>query len=556
MKKIMIIFLSGFVFLSVYGQEPELRQAPLNPEYIQYMEALQKGEVRQFTSDGYPLGYVPHPVKYEPEIPANFQKPLDLPALYSLRQLGLCTIAKDQGNCNCCWAFASIGAIESNWLVLGKGSFDLSEQNLKNGHGFINTGCAGGNAKYATAYFCRGDGPISETDDPYNINDDTYVTGLTPQGYITDARFLPNLIDIAKQTIYDHGAVFSNMYYETIYYNSTDKTYYYNGDSPTNHAILLVGWNDNKVTGGGIGAWMVKNSWGGSWGENGYFYISYNDTRVNSDLAYWPNRIDYNANATIYGYDKLGAIGYFGYTNVDDYGLVKFTPSENQQITKVGTWTHASNTTVNFTLYDNFNGSSLSSPLGSTGNQTCDYPGYYTFDLPSPITVNNGNDFYVRVKYSAPGEDYPIPIEQASSYANPVIETNKYWVSHNGSNWTQFGSGTSYEIDLCIKAYGVVPGTSVELRDEKRPEKFVLHQNYPNPFNPETTIAYELPETEHVILKIYDTTGREIIKLVDQEQETGYYEVDFSGDQLPSGIYICQITAGPYTQTMKLTLLK
>ncbi|MBN2028974.1 T9SS type A sorting domain-containing protein [bacterium] len=560
MKKIIITLLCGFLFSSVYTQEPELKQAPLNPEYIQYMEALQKGEVREFTSDGYPLGYIPHPVKYRPEIPANFQKALDLPATYDLRTEGLVTPPKDQGNCGCCWVFASIGAVESNWLTLGLGIYDLSEQHLKNTHGFKRKHCIeGGNASMATAYFIRGSGPVSETDLPYNISDSTSAPGIIPQGYVTDVRFIPNLISIIKQAIYDNGAVFSNMYWDYAYYNNSNKTYYFNGTIQANHAVLLVGWNDNKNTGGGLGAWIVKNSYGTNFGENGYFYISYNDTRVNTDVAYWPKRMDYNSSATVYYCDKLGSMGSIGYNNSQAYGLVKYAPSQNEQLTKLGTWINTSNTTVNFTVYDNFNGNSLSNLLGSIGDKTCDYPGYYTFNLTSPITVSNGNDFYIKVKYSAPGEDLPVPVEQqVVNYAEPDIETGKCWISSNGLNntWSPLGNDQEGKFDLCIKAYGVVPGTSVETGDEKRPEKFVVHQNYPNPFNPETTIKYELPNPQHVTLKVYDITGREVATLVDQKQETGYYQVQFDASQLPSGIYMCHITAGPYSQTMKLTLLK
>ncbi len=565
MKKIIMTLLCGFLFSSVYTQEPELKQAPLNPEFIQYMEALQKGEVKAFTSDGYPLGYVPHPVKYRPEIPANFQKPLDLPTVYDLRTRGLVTPVKNQLDCGCCWVFASIGAVESNWLVHGLGTYDLSEQHLKNTHGFIRKHCIeGGNAIISTAYFIRGSGPVSEVDDPYDINDSTSTSGLLPQGYITDARFLPNSIPIIKQAIYDHGAVFSNMYipdpyYAYGYYNQGNNTYYYDGANEPNHAILLVGWDDTKDTDDGTGAWIVKNSWGTAFGENGYFYISYNDTKVNSSPAYWPNRTNYNPSATVYYYDKLGSTVSVGYNNPNGYGLVKYMPPKNEQITKVGSWINTSNTTVNFTVYDNFNGIFPSNALGSTGDKTCDYPGYYTFDLPSPITANNGDDFYIKVKYTAPGENLPVPAEQqVGNYAVPDIETDKCWVSPNGLNntWSPLGNDQDWKIDLCIKAYGVVPGTSVETGDGKKPENFVLHQNYPNPFNPETTIEYELPKAEYVVLKVYNTTGREVATLVNQKQETGYYQVDFSGDRLPSGIYICQITAGQYTRTMKLTLLK
>jgi hypothetical protein len=223
----------------------------------------------------------------------------------------------------------------------------------------------------------------------------------------------------------------------------------------------------------------------------------------------------------------------------------------------VGTWIKASNTTVNFTIYDNFNGSSLSSVLGSTGNQLCTDPGYYTFNLSSPITINTGNDFYIRTKYTNTAENGLIPIEiQIGGSADPHIETGKYWTSWNGSNWTAIGNNTGDKFDLCIKAYGYIPGTIVETSSKETPGGFAFRQNYPNPFNPETTIEYQLPNSQHVVLKVYDTAGREVMTLVNEEQASGNYQIHFDAGDLPSGIYICHMTAGQYTQTMKLTLLK
>jgi hypothetical protein len=76
------------------------------------------------------------------------------------------------------------------------------------------------------------------------------------------------------------------------------------------------------------------------------------------------------------------------------------------------------------------------------------------------------------------------------------------------------------------------------------PMTYDLFQNYPNPFNPTTTIEYQLPGTgEHfsVTLKIYDVIGREVMNLVNEQQEPGYYQRTFNASQLASGMYIYQL---------------
>ena len=89
------------------------------------------------------------------------------------------------------------------------------------------------------------------------------------------------------------------------------------------------------------------------------------------------------------------------------------------------------------------------------------------------------------------------------------------------------------------------------------PDKFLLSQNYPNPFNPETIIEYALPTDALVSLTVYDMLGREVTSLVIGEyQKAGNYSVKFNGADIPSGIYFYKITAGNFTQTKKMILLK
>jgi len=95
------------------------------------------------------------------------------------------------------------------------------------------------------------------------------------------------------------------------------------------------------------------------------------------------------------------------------------------------------------------------------------------------------------------------------------------------------------------------------------PNEFVLFQNYPNPFNPSTTIKYSIPlvgtsrgVSPHVILKIFDILGREVVTLVNKEQSAGNYEIQFDASELTSGSYFYRITSGEFSESKKMILLR
>ena len=112
---------------------------------------------------------------------------------------------------------------------------------------------------------------------------------------------------------------------------------------------------------------------------------------------------------------------------------------------------------------------------------------------------------------------------------------------------------------------GVVYGDTsvVSVEDEIKPivNDFKLEQNYPNPFNPTTKIKFEIPgqapnDNALVSLKVYDILGNDIATLVNEEKPVGEYEVEFDGQNLPSGVYFYQLKAGSFIQTKKMILLK
>jgi len=88
------------------------------------------------------------------------------------------------------------------------------------------------------------------------------------------------------------------------------------------------------------------------------------------------------------------------------------------------------------------------------------------------------------------------------------------------------------------------------------PQRLQLSQNYPNPFNPETSIHYSLPRSSHVILKIYNSLGQEMAALVDERKQAGEYNVQWNAANLPSGVFLCRLQAGEFTEMKKMLLLR
>jgi photosystem II stability/assembly factor-like uncharacterized protein len=148
----------------------------------------------------------------------------------------------------------------------------------------------------------------------------------------------------------------------------------------------------------------------------------------------------------------------------------------------------------------------------------------------------------------------------------------------DGESWEQINSGlpsptwiNSVYFDKDGYAYCGVhnfgiykstsPVTSVDEVVDVQPKEFKLFQNYPNPFNPSTKIKFTVPvvETGHapsLQLVVYDILGNKIATLVNEEKPAGSYEAEFDGSNLSSGIYIYKLTAGNFTDSKKLILLK
>jgi len=97
---------------------------------------------------------------------------------------------------------------------------------------------------------------------------------------------------------------------------------------------------------------------------------------------------------------------------------------------------------------------------------------------------------------------------------------------------------------------------NLDLKNNQIVTEYKLNQNYPNPFNPVTTISYQIPNDGFVTLKVYNILGKEVASLVNGQKTSGRYNVQFDGSKLTSGIYFYKISAGDYSATKKLILIK
>ncbi|MGB7063147.1 MAG: C1 family peptidase [Candidatus Zixiibacteriota bacterium] len=208
------------------------------------------------------------------------------PPAFDWRDSAGVTPARNQKNCGSCWAFGALGALEAMAKIYGGTELDLSEQQILSCRAY-GWGCNGGWMTYCYELF-QDYGSISEQCMPYHANDTdpciqescevlAKITGWTPVAHDV------NSIKTALMT----GPVSCAMTAYDDFSSYTGGCYEHENTEPCNHAVLIVGWDDTMCD--GEGAWIVKNSWGQSWGINGFFYIKYNSCLIGyaTDLIYY-----------------------------------------------------------------------------------------------------------------------------------------------------------------------------------------------------------------------------------------------------------------------------
>lgn len=211
-----------------------------------------------------------------------------LPQSFDWRKLEGCSSVKNQGGCGSCWAFAAMGAVESQYLIRAGVELDFSEQWLVSctDAGTCNGGWYGRAMDYMVSEkdpYDKIGAPLEEMF-PYEAKDINCSVPSEAQRYlITDWEAVQQDIDAMKQAIQTYGPIAVTIYADDLFQCYVGGVFNAHADGPSNHAVVLVGWDDTQ---GESGIWYLRNSWGPGWGENGYMRIEYGRNNVGGAPCY------------------------------------------------------------------------------------------------------------------------------------------------------------------------------------------------------------------------------------------------------------------------------
>ena len=458
---------------------PRLGEARQNEEFIRWQNQQNYGNFGATSEEDYE-GLVPEPAKiYFGRPRAQRFERLGFPATYDLRDHNKVSEIRDQGPNGSCWTFACYSSLES---TLRPGEiYDFSEKHMRNTHGFDWGPEKGGNRFISTAYLARWSGPILEEDDPYSPYDFNSPKDLVRAKDIKEVMYLPDMdvdfeggMNAIKDAIMNYGAVQTAMYASNRYLNQTEWAHYCPKRVNGNHAVAIIGWDDNYPKENFLqtppknGAWLIRNSWGKGMGIDGYYWASYYDTVVGTNNAVYFAK-DKGESDYIYQYDPYGMTRTVGY-NGKGYGANVFGPvKEKQYVNGAGFYVPAANTDYKVYVVKDYKGlDSLKNDRVEVASGTVEYPGYttVTFDKQE---VQKDSKFAVVVYYTTLETYYPIPIEaRERKYASRVnAYPGQSYTSSDGESWKDLTVYNS-SANVCIKGFTTLDGKGTP--DDPKPE--------------------------------------------------------------------------------------
>lgn len=429
------------------------------------------------------------PVEIHDEAESSLIKRGVSAASYDGRTSGLITPVKDQGSYETCWSFSTAAAMEANLIKngLAGADIDLSENAIayffynrvtdalgytqgdynkisRAGYDYLS---ASGTLQGTGIALASGAGVLTEAQSPYVsipseglcYSGDYVVRDLYLYNY--NVSNLDHSISVIKQAVTDHGAVACGVYFSASYYNK-DKSSYYCPVKYGNHAVAIVGWDDgyskdNFVQNPGRdGAWIVKNSYGTGFGDNGYFYISYADKSLTECLSFEMGLRAQMYN-NYYQHDGTGNPVYA--TNKGDWYAnvfkAKGAGKNNEELKAVSVYTTNVGASYELQVYTGL--SSQAKPTGGTKaysssvKGTLSDAGYHMIVLPEPVSLTAGEYFSVAVRLTAPsGGNAYIGVD--SSYYDSVNDWIRF-ISATGKNQSFMKTnGKWYDIGFKNKA--------------------------------------------------------------------------------------------------------
>lgn len=388
-----------------------------------------------------------------------------LPDAYDMRDYGRVSPVRDQGNQGTCWAFASLGALETITLPQEEMIYSVDHMSLNNG--FSLDLSEGGEHTMSIAYMAAWRGPVLEEDDPYG--DGETDESLTAVKHLKEAIIINERDDNKiKSAIYKYGGVETSIYLEmpygesySVYYNPDTASYYYDGYEEPNHDLVIVGWNDNypkenfALKPSSDGAYICKNSWGESFGDGGYFYISYEDVNICQKSIVYTSLDDADDYDNIYQTDELGWVGQMGYSDESAYFANVYEAKGKETLKAVSFYATGPNTKFSvFVVTDYEEMNSLNRGRKEVGKGETRYAGYYTVDLNQDIQLEPGQKYAIIMSITTPGSERPIAIEcdAGERTANLDLTDGEGYMSLYGEIWQ---NSEEKDANICLKAFTV-----------------------------------------------------------------------------------------------------
>lgn len=502
-----------------------------------------------------------------------------LPETFDLRDVNgvnyVTSVKNQQGGT--CWTFGTMASMEGNMLMTGNwnasgesGEPALAEYHLDWWNGYnsyfnqdldppYNNGQGldvhmGGDYRVVTAYLSRLDGAVREIDGQsfdtppeFNVPSYHYYYPMDVEWYTAGAN-LEN-IDTIKQKVIDNGVMAICMCWDGNFIDGINHYQPPSSNLEPNHSVAIVGWDDNHITQAPEpGAWIIKNSWGTGWGDNGYFWISYYDKQacqnpemgavsfIDVDIIEWD---------TAYYYDYHGWRDTLTFV---DEAFNAFVATKNEAIVAVNFFTAESDVSYTVKIYDSFNGTELYDELSSvSGNFK--YSGLHTIMLTDTARIFKGDDFYVYLSLDNGGfaydrtSDVPVLLGASSRVIVPSTANSGESYYFEGGVWNDFydyddPSGFQNTGNICIKAIANHDLTLGVQQNINENFEFIIS---PNPFADKLNLKFILEKESIVKLQIFSIDGRLVFDGEEQFVNTGIFQQIINLENQKQGLYFVNL---------------